>query len=44
MLGMRAALIVEHEVLADAGPRTADAVVGVQLDLLVLDRLPEPLD
>src|SRR3982074_3100174 len=44
MLGMRAALIVEHEVLADAGPRIADAVVGMQIDLLVLDRLPEPLD
>ena len=44
MFGMRAALIVEHEVLADAGPRIADAVIGMQIDLLVLDRLPEPLD
>ena len=37
MFGMRAALIVEHEVLADAGARIADAVVGMQIDLLVLD-------
>src|SRR5690349_6131413 len=41
---MRATLIVKHEMLADAGSRIADRVVGVQIDLLVLDRLPQPLD
>ena len=41
---MRAALIVEREVLSDAGPRIADAVIGMQIDLLVLDRLPQPLN
>ena len=44
MFGMRAALIVEREVLSDARARIADAVVGMQVDLLVLDRLPQPLD
>ena len=44
MFGMRAALIVERDIPADADPRIADAVIGMQIDLLVLDRLPEPFD
>ena len=41
---MGATLIVEHEMLADAGSRIADGVIGVQIDFLVLDRLPKPFD
>ncbi len=41
---MRSTLIVKREVFADAGSCIADAVVGVQIDLFVLDRLPQPLD
>ena len=39
---MWTALIVEREVLLDAGSRIADSVVGVQINFLVLDRLPKP--
>ena len=36
--------IVEVQIPADRGAGLADAVVGVQIDLLVLDRSPDPLD
>ena len=42
--GMRTAPIVEIEVPPDRGTRRADAVVGVKINLLVLDRPPQPLD
>ena len=41
---MRAAAIVEIEIAPDPFARRADAVVGVQIDLLVLHAAPEPLD
>src|SRR3982751_4308224 len=41
---MRSAGIVEAEVPADRGAGLADRVVGPEIDLLVLDRSPEPLD
>ena len=41
---MRAAAIVEIEIAPDPIARRADAVVGVQIDLLVLHAAPEPLD
>src|SRR5208337_4562834 len=39
-----ALVVVEAEVVADAGARLGHVVVGVQVDLLVLERAPEPLD
>ena len=44
VLGMRTTLIVERQVFADACSRIAHAVVGMQIDLFVLDGLPQPLD
>ena len=44
VFGMGATLIVEHEMLSDAGSRIADGIVGVHIDFLVLDPLPGPLD
>ena len=41
---MRAFAIVEIQISAEGGTRLADAVVGSQVDLLVLDRAPQPLD
>src|SRR5687768_2450054 len=41
---MRAALMVEREVAADPGPRFARVRVGVEVDLLVLERTPHALD
>ena len=41
---MRPTLIVELEVAADRGASFADAVVGVQIDLLVFDAAPQPFD
>ncbi len=41
---MRPALVVEIDVTSDAAPRFGDAVIRVQVDCLVLDRLPESLD
>jgi len=41
---MRPTLIVKLEVAAERSARLADAVVGVQIDLLVFDATPEPLD
>src|ERR1700731_1746965 len=36
--------VVEAQVVADRGARLADAVVGPQVDLLVLDAAPQTLD
>src|SRR5271156_2589295 len=36
--------IIEVEVAADRSPRLADAVVGSQIDLLVLDAAPQAFD
>src|SRR5215216_3886867 len=41
---MRALAVVEIQIPADRGARLGDAVVGPQMDLLVFDRTPEPLD
>src|SRR3954470_2633892 len=41
---MRSPSIVEGQVSADRGPGLADRVVGPEINLLVLDRSPEPLD
>ena len=38
------ASIVEGEVPADRGAGRADGIVGVQIDFLVLDRAPQPLN
>ena len=40
---VRAAAIVEIEIPSDRGTCVRHAVVGVQIDLLVLHRPPEPL-
>ena len=40
----RAAAIVEIEIASDRGTCVRHALVGVQIDLLVLHRPPEPLD
>ena len=44
MAGMAAIAVVEIEVLGDVRPGVADAVVGSQVDTLILDRTPQPLD
>ena len=41
---MRAAAIVEVEIAADRGAGLADAVVGLEVDLLVFDAAPQPFD
>ena len=41
---MRPPSVVEIQLPADRGSGVADGVVGAQVDLLVFDRLPEPLD
>jgi len=41
---MRSAAIVEVEIAAHRCARLADAVVGSQIDLLVFDAVPQPLD
>src|SRR4051812_155385 len=41
---MGPAPIVEGQVPADRGAGLADRVIGSEVDLLVLDRPPEPLD
>src|SRR5215210_2168838 len=41
---MRSAAVVEAEILADRGAGLGDRIVSSQVDLLVLDRSPEPLD
>ncbi len=41
---MRPAAIVEIEIAPDPCVRRADAFVGVEVDLLVLDRAPESFD
>jgi hypothetical protein len=42
--GVRPSAVVEVEVAGDRLSGFADAVVGVQIDLLVLDGAPEALD
>src|SRR5688500_20133202 len=41
---MRSAAIIEAEISADRGAGLGDRVVSSEVDLLVLDRSPEPLD
>jgi len=41
---MRAPSVVELEVLREAGSSLAAVLVGVQVDLFVLDAAPQPLD
>ena len=41
---MRALAVVELEVAADFGSRFGDRLVGVQIDMLVFERAPQPLD
>src|SRR3954466_1482987 len=41
---MRSAGVVEAEIPADRGASLGDRVVSSKVDLLVLDRSPEPLD
>src|SRR3982750_2403280 len=41
---MRSAGVVEAEIPADRGASLGDRVVSSEVDLLVLDRSPEPLD
>lgn len=41
---MRALAVVEVQISADRSAGLADAVVGSEIDLLVFDRAPEPLD
>src|SRR3712207_4789164 len=41
---MQSAAIVEGQVPAHRGASLADRVVGSEVDLLVLDRPPQPLD
>ena len=41
---MRSTMVVEVFPSADAGPRFAAVGVGFQIDLLIFDRAPQPLD
>jgi len=41
---MRTPLIVEVQIAINRGRRLAYTVVGLQINLLVLDRSPQPLD
>src|ERR1022692_1927959 len=41
---MRSPAVVEAEIAADRSPGLADAVVGLQIHLLVFDAAPQPLD
>src|ERR1035437_2029106 len=41
---MRALRIVKVQIPADGGARVADAFIGSQINLLVFDAAPEPLD
>ena len=41
---MRALAVVKIKISAERGARLADAVIGLEIDLLVFDRAPEPLD
>jgi hypothetical protein len=41
---MRPAFVVEADVAPDSSSRRRDAFIGVQIDLFVLNRFPEPLD
>jgi hypothetical protein len=41
---MRPSAIVEIEIFSDRRPRLANAVIGLEIDLLVFNRPPETLD
>src|SRR5271168_4899315 len=41
---MRAPAVVEVQIPPERASRLADAIVGPQIDLLVFDRTPQPLD
>src|SRR5271168_776235 len=41
---MRAPAVVEVQIPPERATRLADAIVGPQVDLLVFDRTPQPLD
>src|SRR5664279_5687385 len=41
---MRTPAIVEVQIPSERGTRLANAIVGAQVDLLVFDRAPQPLD
>jgi hypothetical protein len=41
---MRPSAVVEVEVAAERSPRLGDAVVGLEVNVLVFDGTPEPLD
>ncbi len=41
---MRASDVVEGQIAADASAGLGHGLVGVEVDLLVFDRPPEPLD
>jgi predicted regulator of Ras-like GTPase activity (Roadblock/LC7/MglB family) len=41
---MQAFAIVEIQISTERGTRRADTVVGSQINLLVFDRTPQPLD
>ena len=44
MGGVRTARVVERQISPEAGARLAGAVVGPQVDILVLDAFPHPRD
>ena len=41
---MGPAAVVEGHIAADRGPGVGDGVVGPQVNFLILDRPPKPLD
>ena len=41
---MRALAVEEVQIPADRGARLADAIVGLEIDLFIFDRAPQPLD
>ena len=41
---MRPLAVVKVQISANRRARLADAVIGAQINLLVFDRFPEPLD
>ena len=41
---MRSPTVVEGQIFANRGSRVRDGVIGAQVNLLVLDGPPEPLD
>jgi len=41
---MRAPSIIKIQISTERGAREANAVVGMQMDFFILDRLPDALD